>query len=94
VESNSIVVSQGSTPSIAKSEDKKPLPEFLNQESRETTYDEVLQNQGSRHRSALSYVMQVPSSFAFVISQDSGVPAFHNPDNGTILCEKDMHVLD
>jgi hypothetical protein len=38
--------------------------------------------------------MKVPNSFAFVISQDGGVSAFHNPDNGTVVCEMGMRVMD
>jgi hypothetical protein len=54
----------------------------------------VLRNRGSRHESALYYVSCVPDSFAFVISQDGSVSAFHNPGDGTVVCETGMRVLD
>jgi hypothetical protein len=54
----------------------------------------VLRNRGSRHEAALYYVSCVPDSFAFVISQDGSVSAFHNPGDGTVVCETGMRVLD
>jgi hypothetical protein len=56
--------------------------------------EEVVGRRGSRHQSALSYAMNVPNSFALVISQDGGISAFHNPDDGTVVCELGMRVLD
>jgi hypothetical protein len=56
--------------------------------------DDVLKNRGSRHQSALSCTIRVPDSFAFVISQDGGISAFHNPNNGKVVCEIGMRVLD
>jgi hypothetical protein len=56
--------------------------------------DEILSNRGSRHQSALSYAMSVPHSFVFVISQDGGISAFHNPADGRVVCEMGLRVLD
>ena len=56
--------------------------------------EDVVGSRGSRHQSTLSYAMNVPNSFAFVISQDGGTTAFHNPDDGTVVCELGMRVLD
>ncbi len=53
-----------------------------------------MNGRGSRHQSALSYAKRVPNSFAFVISQDGGVSAFHNPDGSKVVCELGMRVLD
>jgi hypothetical protein len=56
--------------------------------------EDILRNRGSRHQSALFYVERVPNSFAFVISQEGGVSAFHNPADGSVMCEMEMRVLD
>jgi len=55
---------------------------------------DVVRNRGSRHQSALSFVMRVPKSFAFVISQDGFVSAFHNLGNKMIRCATGMRVLE
>ena len=55
---------------------------------------EVGRNRGSRHQSAMSFTRRVPHSFAFVISQDGGVTAFHNRGNGTCRWEGGLRVLD
>lgn len=67
---------------------------FVDNDNTNIDYEDVLRNRGSRHQSALSFVMHVPKSYAFVISQDGFVSAFHNPDNGTIMCERGMRVLE
>ena len=56
--------------------------------------DEILTHRGSRHQSALSYISAVPYSFAFAISQDGGISAFHNPGNGCVVCGTGMRALD
>ncbi len=55
---------------------------------------EVGRNRGSRHQSAMSFARRVPNSFAFVISQDGGVTAFHNRGDGTCRWEGGLRVLD
>jgi hypothetical protein len=55
---------------------------------------EVGRNRGSRHQSATSFARRVPNSFAFVISQDGGVTAFHNRGDGTCRWEGGLRVLD
>jgi hypothetical protein len=58
------------------------------------TSEEVVGDRGSRHQSALAYVMGMADSFAFVISQDAGVTAFHNRGDATVVCERRLRVLD
>ena len=67
---------------------------FVDNNNTSIDYKDVVSNRGSRHQSALSFVMHVPKSFAFVISQDGFVSAFHNQDNRTIMCERGMRVLE
>jgi hypothetical protein len=55
---------------------------------------EVGRNRGSRYQSAMSFARRVPHSFAFVISQDGGVTAFHNRGDGTCRWEGGLRVLD
>jgi hypothetical protein len=57
-------------------------------------YENVTNGRGSRHQSALSYVMAVPKSFAFVISQDGSVAAFHSADNKVIVCDRGLRVVE
>ncbi len=51
-------------------------------------------NRGARHHSAMSYVRRVPHSFAFVISQDGGVSAYHNWGDGTVVCKSEPQKLE
>lgn len=67
---------------------------LVDQHGIERTREEIVRNHGSRHQSALSYAENVPNSFAFVISQDGGISAFHNPGHGRVVCEMGMRVLD
>jgi hypothetical protein len=55
---------------------------------------EVGRNRGSRHQSVMFFAQRVPKSFAFVISQDGGVTAFHNRGDGTCRWEGGLRVLD
>ena len=79
---------------ITKAEDDPQRYHFINQDDTPTNYEDVVKNRGSRHQSALSFVMRIPNSFAFVISQDNAVSAFHNPGSGRIICGQEMRVLD
>jgi DNA integrity scanning protein DisA with diadenylate cyclase activity len=56
--------------------------------------NDFLQHRGSRHQSALLYTKSIPGSFAFVISQDGSVSAFHNKDGTTVIYQTDMRVLE
>ncbi|MFA8018377.1 putative sensor domain DACNV-containing protein [Bremerella cremea] len=56
-------------------------------------YSNVIENRGSRHQSALTWVMSVPDSFAFVISQDGSVSAFHNAGEGNVQYEYGLKLL-
>lgn len=60
---------------------------------REFKYDEVVGNRGSRHQSALIYTMTVPRSFAFVLSQDGAVTAFHNTGEGTVVFQRGLRLM-
>ena len=64
----------------------RPVDEF----SRDRPEAELTRNRGSRHQSAMFYTSRVPNSFAFVVSQDGGVSAFHNPGDGTLMCERGL----
>jgi hypothetical protein len=67
---------------------------LVDQIGRDLRSEDILRNKGARHQSALAYALQVPNSFAFVISQDGGISGFHNPANGTVVCETEMRVLE
>ncbi len=67
---------------------------IVNENGEEQTYDEVVKKRGSRLQSALAYVMSVPDSFAFVISQDGSVSAIHNPNDGSVVYEHGLRVLN
>jgi hypothetical protein len=60
---------------------------------REYKYDDVARNRGSRHQSALIYTMTVPRSFAFVLSQDGAVTAFHNTGKGTVVFQRGLGLM-
>jgi hypothetical protein len=79
---------------IARSEAGGDSCRVVDQHGIERPRDVILRNRGSRHQSALSYAINVPNSFAFVISQDGGMSAFHNPGDGRVVCELGMRVLD
>jgi hypothetical protein len=67
---------------------------LVDHNGREIPEADVGRNRGSRHQSAMSYARRVPHSYAFIISQDGGVSAFHNRGDGTVLCEWGLRVLD
>jgi hypothetical protein len=79
---------------IAKLEDDPKDYCFVDTGDNKMDYKDVVRNRGSRHQSALSFVMRVPKSFAFVISQDGSVSAFHNLGNKRIRCAPGMRVLE
>ncbi len=79
---------------IKRSAAGQPGCRIVDQHRLERRREDILRNRGSRHQSALSYAELVPNSFVFVISQDGGVSAFHNPADGTVVCEMGMRVLD
>src|SRR5207245_434260 len=78
---------------IDRSSYEQSLSRLVDPHGRDLMREQVLRNRGSRYQSALFYAMQVPNSFAFVISQDGGVSAFHNPADGTVVCEIGMRVV-
>ncbi len=79
---------------IDKSSGGHVTSELVNTGGQVLKESSLMSGKGSRHQSALSYAKRVPNSFAFVISQDGGVSAFHNPDGTKVVCELGMRVLD
>jgi hypothetical protein len=53
------------------------------------TYGSILANKGSRHQSALSFVMREEGSAVFVISQDGHVTVLEN-QGGVVRCERGL----
>jgi hypothetical protein len=79
---------------ISKNVGKEEQARFVDSIGRELSEADVVGNRGSRHQSAMAYARRVPHSFAFVISQDGSVSAFQNQGDGTVLCERELRVLD
>lgn len=78
---------------IAKASTKANTPlRLVDQDGNELVESEVVGNRGSRHQSALAYIRRVVDSFAFVISQDGAVSAFHNNGDGAVLCEHGLRL--
>jgi hypothetical protein len=57
-------------------------------------YEDITTNRGSRYQAALSFVMKAGNSFAFVISQDGSVSAFHNQGGNVIVCDRGLRVME
>ncbi len=57
-------------------------------------YRETFAQRGSRHQSALLYAKSVRDSFVFVISQDGSISAFHNPGDGSVVCEFGLRPME
>jgi hypothetical protein len=53
------------------------------------TYGSILANKGSRHQSALSFVMREEGAVVFVISQDGHVTVLEN-QGGVVRCERGL----
>ena len=71
---------------IAKDTEKKEQARLVDSNYRGMSEEEVVGSHGSRHQSAVAYVA-CAAVFAFVISQDGGVSAFHNRGDGTVLSD-------
>lgn len=67
---------------------------FVDGEESVLKYDDIIKHRGSRHQSGIAYVMMNPDSFAFVVSQDGTVTAFHNVTGNSIVCERGLRVLN
>jgi hypothetical protein len=78
---------------ISKDAEGTDQARLVDEIGRGLAYEDVVRNRGSRHQSALAYAMRVRDSFAFIISQDGGVSAFHNRGDGTVLCERGLRAL-
>ncbi len=76
--------------------DKKPQKEtkLIYDGGAEVNYDEAFAHKGSRHQAGLLYARLVPDSFVFVVSQDGSLTAFHNPNNGTVICEFGLRPME
>jgi DisA bacterial checkpoint controller nucleotide-binding len=79
---------------VSRSTSAQQANRFKNVRGKDINEADVIRNKGSRHQSALYFARTVPHSFAFVISQDESVSAFHNPGNDIVICEIGMRVLE
>lgn len=68
----------------------KVEPQLIDEHGCPIDYRQTFARRGSRHQSALLYARCVSDSFVFVISQDGSISAFHNPNDGTVVCEFGM----
>ena len=78
---------------VAKGNEEPGSYRFVDDRGVNVSYGDMVKNRGSRHQAALAFVMRVPSSFGFVISQDGSVSAFRSDDNKAISDERGMRVL-
>jgi hypothetical protein len=62
---------------------------FIDGAGNPLTYTSILQNKGSRHQSALSFVMREEGAVVFIISQDGNVTALEN-QGGEVRVEKGL----
>jgi hypothetical protein len=62
-------------------------PKLIDVQGQKIDHKETFAHRGSRHQSGLLYARTVPDCFVFVISQDGSISAFHNPNDGTVICE-------
>jgi hypothetical protein len=72
---------------IDRQENPEAAPRLIDVKGDEIDYKKAFAHRRSRHQSALLYAHSVPDSFVFVISQDGSISAFHNPGDGTVVCE-------
>ena len=79
---------------ISRDADDAAPARLVDEIGRELNPADVGRNRGSRHQSAMSFARRVQNSFAFVISQDGGVTAFHNRGDGSVRWEGGLRVLD
>jgi hypothetical protein len=78
---------------VAKGTEEPGSFRFVDERGVYVSYGDMVRNRGSRHQAALAFVMRVPNSFAFVISQDGSVSAFRSNDKKVINGERGMRVL-
>jgi hypothetical protein len=62
-------------------------PKLIDVQGQKIDLKETFAHRGSRHQSGLLYARIVPDCVVFVISQDGSISAFHNPIDGTVICE-------
>jgi Probable sensor domain DACNV len=75
---------------------KKPKSQakLIGVDGRAIAYEKTFAHRGSRHQSGLLYARSVPDSFVFVVSQDGSISAFHNPNDGTVICEFGLRPME
>lgn len=69
-------------------------PKLIDVNGNAIDYRKAFAHKGSRHQSALLYAQSVRDSFVFVISQDGSITAFHNPGNGSVICEFGLRPME
>ena len=62
---------------------------FIDGAGNSINYASILKNKGSRHQSALSFVMREEGSVVFVISQDGNVTVLEN-QRGVVRVERGL----
>ncbi|MEX2170017.1 MAG: hypothetical protein WD851_11960 [Pirellulales bacterium] len=79
---------------IDRQKEPESDPKLIGVDGKAIDYQETFGHRGSRHQSALLYARSVPDSFVFVISQDGSISTFHNPSNGTVICEFGLRPME
>jgi hypothetical protein len=69
-------------------------PKLIDVQGREIDQKDAFARRGSRHQSGLLYARTVSGCFVFVISQDGSISAFHNPSDGTVICEFGLRPME
>jgi hypothetical protein len=79
---------------IDRQNEPQSEPKLIDVDGKAIDYQKTFGHRGSRHQSALLYARSVPDSFVFVISQDGSISAFHNPNDGTVICEFGLRPME
>jgi len=79
---------------IDRQNEPESEPKLIGVDGKAIDYQKTFGHRGSRHQSALLYARSVPDSFVFVISQDGSISAFHNPNDGTVICEFGLRPME
>jgi hypothetical protein len=79
---------------IDRQTEPQAAPRLIDVKGKEIDYQKAFGDRGSRHQAALLYARSVPDSFVFVISQDGSISAFHNPNDGTVVCEFGLRPME
>ena len=79
---------------IDRQNEPESEPTLIGVDGTAIDYQKTFGHRGSRHQSALLYARSVPDSFVFVVSQDGSITAFHNPNDGTVICEFGLRPME